>query len=110
MRAKKRRDEAWRRMKRKPVQERKEEYRLERNEYVRIRREEEKRYEKDIVDKCKEELKLFYKFINGKIKHKEIIIRLKENNEVYEDPNEMSKVLNKNFQKVFTTEPDFKKP
>ena len=87
-----RRDEAWRRMKRKPVQERKE-YKLERNEYVRIRREEEKRYEKDIVDKCKEEPKLFYRFINEKIKHKEIIIRLKENNEVYEDSKEMSKVL-----------------
>ena len=55
--AKKKRDEARRRMKRKPVQERKEEYKLERNEYVRIRREKEKRYEKDIVDKCKEEPK-----------------------------------------------------
>ena len=92
-------------MKRKPVQERKEEYKLERNEYVRVRREE-KKYEKDIV----EEPKLFYRFINGKIKHKEIITRLKENNEVYEDLREMSEVLNKNFQKVFTTEYYFKKP
>ena len=33
-------------MKRKPIQERKEEYKLERNEYVRVRREEENRYEK----------------------------------------------------------------
>ena len=65
---------------------------------------------KNIVDKCKEEPKLFYRFINGKIKHKEIITRLKENNEVYEDPKEMSEVLNKNFQKVFTTESDFQKP
>ena len=72
VRVKKRRDEAWRRMKRKPIQERKEEYKLERNEYVRIRREEERRYEKDIVDKCKEELKLFYGFINGKNKTKKI--------------------------------------
>ena len=39
-RAKKRRGEALKRMKRKPVQERKEEYKLERNEYVRVRREE----------------------------------------------------------------------
>ena len=76
-------------MKRKPIQERKEEYKLEKNEYVRVRREE-KRYEKDIVDKCKEEPKLFYRFINGKIKYKEIITRLKENNEVYEDPKQMS--------------------
>ena len=54
-------------MKRKPVQERKEEYNLEKNEYVRVRREE-KRYEKDIlvVDKCKEEPKLFYRFLMEK--------------------------------------------
>ena len=32
MRVKKRRDEAWRRMKTKPIQERKEEYKLERKE------------------------------------------------------------------------------
>ena len=43
--AKKKRDEAWRIMKRKPIQERKEEYKLERNEYVRVRKEE-KRYKK----------------------------------------------------------------
>ena len=65
---------------------------------------------KYIVDKCKEKPKLFYRFINGKIIHKEIITRLKENNEVHEDPKEMSEVLNKNFQKVLTTESDFKKP
>ena len=98
-------------MKRKPIlQERKEKYKQERNEYVRVRREEEKRYEKDTVDKWKEEPKLFYRFIDGKIKRKKIITRLKENNEVYEDPQKMSEMLNKNFQKVFTAESDFKKP
>ena len=51
----------------------------------------------------------FYKFINGKIKHKKIITRLKENNEVYEDSKEMSEVLIKNFQKVFTTKSNLKK-
>ena len=35
-------------MKRKAIQERKEEYKLERNEYIRVRRDEEKRYEKKI--------------------------------------------------------------
>ena len=35
---------------------------------------------------------------------------MKENNEIYEAPKEMNEVLNKNFQKVFTTESDFKKP
>ena len=44
-RAKKRKDEAWRRMKRKLIQQRKAEYKLERNEYVRVRRVE-KRYER----------------------------------------------------------------
>ena len=33
---------------------------------------------------------------------------MKENKEVYEDPKEMSEMLNKNFQKVFTTESDYK--
>ena len=64
-RAKKRRDEAWRRMKRKLVQKRKEEYKLGRKEYVRVRREE-KRYEKDVVYKCKEKPKLFYRLLMKK--------------------------------------------
>ena len=57
-------------MKRKPIQERKEECKLERNEYVKVGREEEKRYEKDIVGKCKEEPKLCYGFIIRKIKQR----------------------------------------
>ena len=65
---------------------------------------------KKIVDKCKEESKLFYRFINGKIKPKEIITRLKKHNEVYEDLKEMSEVLNENLKKIFTTESDFQKP
>ena len=66
---------------------------------------------RNIVDKCKEEPKLFYRFIYGKIKHQESIAWLKENREVlYEDLKEMSEVLNKNFQKVFTIESDFQKP
>ena len=38
-------------------------------------------------------------------------MRLKEymNIRIYEDPKEISEVLNKNFQKIFTTESDFKK-
>ena len=35
---------------------------------------------------------------------------LKKKKELYEDPKEMSEVLNKKFQKVFTTECDLKKP
>ena len=50
---------------------------------------------------------MFYRFINRKIEYKENVTRLKE---VYENSKEMSEVLYKNFQKVFTTESDFKKP
>ena len=64
------------------IQKIKEEYKLTRNEYVMVRREEEKLYEKD-VDMCKEELKLFYKYINGKIKHKKSVARLKGNKYKY---------------------------
>ena len=77
---------------------------------VKIRREKEKKFEKDIVNKCKEEPKLFYRYINGKIKQKERITRLKENNETVEDPKEMSEILNKNFQNVFTSETEFRHP
>ena len=34
----------------------------------------------------------------------------KQRSTVCEEPKEMSEVLNKNFQKVFTTESEFKKP
>ena len=105
--AKAKRDKAFKRLMKRPTQENKTEYKLERNEYVKIRREEEMKFEKDIVDKCKEEPKLFYRYINGKIKSKESVTRLRENNKVYEDPKEMSELLNKNFQKVFTKESEF---
>ena len=59
---------------------------------------------------CKDEPKLYYIFVIGKIKHNESIIRLQENKEVYENPKQMSEVLHKNFQKVFTTGCNFKKP
>ena len=35
---------------------------------------------------------------------------MKKNNAVYEDPKDMSEMLKKNFQKVFTAESDFEKP
>ena len=51
------------------------------NEYVRLKRKEEKRYEKDIVYKCKKEPKLFYRFVTGRLQHKESVAQLKENKE-----------------------------
>ena len=88
----------------------KEDYKWARNEYVLVRREEEKGYEKDIVEKCKDEPKLFYRFINGKIKQKDKVERLKDGSETYEDPKDMSEILNKNFQQVFTKETEFTEP
>ncbi len=107
--ANKKRDEAWERLRRKLNNRNREEYKLARNEYVRVRREEERKYEKDIVDKCINEPKLFYRYINQKIGNKETIAQLKHN-KIYEDPREMSKVLNVNFQKVFTRESNFEPP
>ena len=43
-------------------------------------------------------------------KLKQGITRQMENKKLYEDPNEMSKVLNIYFQKVSTIKFDFKKP
>ena len=48
-------------------------------------------------------------YINDKFKHKESVDWLKENKEAYEDPKEICEVLNKKFQKVFTTESEFEK-
>ena len=56
-----------------------------RNQYVKIRRGEQKNYEKNIVDKCKEEPKLFYRYINGKLKNKDEIIKLVDNGKIIED-------------------------
>lgn len=90
--------------------QRNKDFKIARNEYVKIRREEEKGYEKDIVEKCKEEPKLFYKIINGKIKPKEKIERLKDGNMITEDPKDMTELLNKRFQQVFTKESQFNEP
>ena len=105
--AKKKRYEAFKRMRRKPTQENKAKYKSERNEYVRIRREEEIKFERDIVEKCKEEPKLFYRYVNGKMKNRDSITKLRENDIIYEDPKEMSEILNRNFQMVFTRESEF---
>ncbi|XP_050725009.1 uncharacterized protein LOC127002828 [Eriocheir sinensis] len=100
--AKEKRDKAWKRLKRNKNQRNKEDFKIARNEYVKIRREKEKGYEKDIVEKCKEEPKLFYRFINGKIKPRKKVGRLKDGNKVIKDSKDMTELLNKRFQQVFT--------
>ena len=52
---------------------------------------------------------MLYRFIYEKIKRIEIMTQLEENKDVYEDPKQVSVVLNKNFQKVYTIESYFKK-
>ncbi len=57
--------------------ENREAFKVARNEYVQARREAQRNYEKDIADKSMNEPKLFYRFLNGKMKQKVEISRLK---------------------------------
>ena len=98
VKAKERRDAAWKRWKRNRSIINKESYRVARNEYVRVRKEEERKFEKDIVDKCKEHPKLFYRFVNGKLKKRESIERLKGEQGIVDDPKNMAELLNNRFQ------------
>ena len=61
-----------------------EEYKTTRNEYVRIWREE-SNFERNIIEKCKIEPKLFYRYINGKMKSKGGVDKLKVEGTVYKD-------------------------
>ena len=108
--AKRARDKAWDKLKKRRNENAQREYKTLRNEYVNIRREEERKYEKNIVEKCKEEPKLFYRFINEKTKHKENIIKLKKDGVLYEKEEEISELLNTSFQSVFTRETEFVEP
>ena len=70
-----------------------ERFKTTRNEYVRIRREEKINYEKNIIEKCKEEPKLFYRFINGKLKTKKGINKLKVDGIIYEDMHSQAEIM-----------------
>ena len=108
--AKKDKDTAWRKMRKQWNVNTREEYKKARNEYVKIRREEEKNFEKDIVNKCKDEPKLFYRYINGKLKHKDHIIKLRREGRIYETAEEMCELMNESFKWVFTEETSFVEP
>ena len=105
--AKKKKERSWRNYKRRRNNTNWEKYKQMRNDYTKVRREEEKKYEKNIIEKCKDEPKLFYRHINKKLKKKESVTAIKEDDEVYEDVKVICEILNKNFQKVFTQETDF---
>lgn len=107
--AKVERDKSWNKMRRRDNQQTRDVYKRARNEYVRVRREEERNYEKNIVNKCKEEPKLFYRYVNGKLKKKDGIEKLKLNGEIYEEARKQAEVMNKSFQSVFTKEGEFER-
>lgn len=70
------------------------------NEHVPIRREKEEKHEKDITDKCREQPQLLYRYIHKKMKYKENIFQLRDENGLYKKTKEMSELLNKNFRKA----------
>ena len=108
--AKRKKDNAWRKLKRHRSTINRERYKRERNRYVVIRREEERKFEKDIVEKCIDEPKLFYKYINGRIKSSETIVKLEREGKVYENTEEMCEIMNESFRTVFNREEEFTEP
>ena len=78
-----------------------------RNIHTRIIREAEKNFEKDIIEKSEKEPKLFYDYIKSKTKKKEHILTIIDEGITYDNDKDMSKILNKKFQSVFTKEPSF---
>ncbi|XP_050695649.1 uncharacterized protein LOC126985138 [Eriocheir sinensis] len=105
--ARKRKEEAWKGWRRRRKINSWNDFKQARNEHTKIRREEKRIYEKDIIDKCKDQPKLFYRRVNGKIKNKETIDKLKMDGATYEDPAEMAEVMNNSFHRVFTKEDKF---
>ena len=105
--AKRKKNRAWRDLKKRPSKNNSEKYKKARNDYVLIRREVERNYQKKIVDKCKDEPKMFYRFINGKLKKSDSVAKLKDGGKIIEEDKKLAEILNKNFQKVFTQETSF---
>ena len=59
---------------------------------------ERRKYERDVIDKCIDKPKLFYKHINGRMKHREGITKLKVKETVYEEAQDMAEVMNECFR------------
>ncbi|XP_076062422.1 uncharacterized protein LOC143037755 [Oratosquilla oratoria] len=102
--AKDRRDKAWKKWRKDKKQSKWQIYVNYRNEYVNVRREEKRNHEKDIIDKCKEQPKLFYRYVNGKLKNKQELVKLCQGNIEYTEDLEMAEVMNNHFKSVFTRE------
>ncbi len=94
--AKKKKDRAWKKIIRQLNRNAREEYRNAKTEYSEIRRKVERNFESDIVRKYKVEPKLFYRYISGKMKHKDGINKLKREGRIYEIT-EMNELMNEEF-------------
>ena len=86
------------------------EYTEARNRFTAIRRNEQCNYERNIVDKCKNEPKLFYRYINGRLKSKDSVSKLRVGEKIYEREEELCEVMNEKFQSVFVLEDDHQPP
>ena len=103
----KKKEKAWRKLRRRNEPMAREEYITARNNYVEVRRKAQKEYEERIVENCESNPKMFYKFINGKLNKKEVIEKVKVGEDICEDMKNIVEILNENFCKVFTKETDF---
>ncbi len=56
------------------------------------------------MDKCKDQPKLFYKFINGKLKSRHEIQRVKVKGETFDNMSDIVERMNECIQTVFTRE------
>ena len=110
MKAQKERNRAWDKVRKQYSKKAWENYKKARNEYVRVRREEERQYEKDIVSKSKKEPKLFYRYVNGKMKVKDSIARLRDGDETYEREEDLCEIMNNKLQSVYVSEGEFIEP
>ena len=68
------------------------------------------RYEKIELPSVRKNQSCLIDFSNGKTKHKEGITRLKENKEIYENPKEITKIINTKICLLFTIKFYFEKP
>ena len=105
--AKREKEEAWKKYKKSNEELEGEVYRSARNRYVQVRRKAQKEYEQRIVDKSESDPKMFYKFINEKLQKKESVDKVKVGDNIYEDIDVIVEKLNENFCKVFTEETQF---
>ena len=107
--AKRNKERAWKRFKKRGEEWEREAYKVAKNRYVEVRRQAQKEYERRIVEKCDKDPKMFYKFVNGKLNKKESVEKVRLGDEIIENVKDIAEILNRSFCKVFTVEEDFDK-